>query len=169
MGLRAARSRIATWRLQLRVVGRAGEAGDGFGLPRRSARTAEGITTKSPARSGAGLGLRRGLLLCGSGPGGGAGSAAGRGGRRWPVPPDSLWPRGPGTRSCRVRADYIQCASSIGTGACHLHSPRRGRPHSPPSPPCLKAAEAGNRSPDRLRLVPAGPTHDLDSVTESPD
>ena len=30
----------------------AGEAGDGFDLPRRSARTAEGITTKSPARSG---------------------------------------------------------------------------------------------------------------------
>ena len=48
-GTRAARTRLATWRL--RVVGRAGEAGDGFDLLRRSARTAEGITTKSSARS----------------------------------------------------------------------------------------------------------------------
>ena len=51
-GALAARSRIAMWCLRLRVVGRAGEAGDRFGLPRLSARTAEGITTKSPARSG---------------------------------------------------------------------------------------------------------------------
>ena len=32
-----------------------------------------------------------------------------------------------------------------------------GRPLSPPSPLCLKAAEAGRRPPDRLRLVLAGP------------
>ena len=51
-GLVTPLSRIATWRLRLRVAGRAGEAGDGFDLPRRSARMAEGITTKSLARSG---------------------------------------------------------------------------------------------------------------------
>ena len=41
-----------------------------------------------------------------------------------------------------------------------------GRPHSPPSPPCLKADVAGHWSPDRLRQCR---THDLDSVSESPD
>ena len=89
-----------------------------------------------------GAGLRRWLLLSGSGPGG-----------------VGLWPQGPGTWPSRVRADYIQCASSIGTGAC-LPTRRAGgggRPHSPPpSPFCLKAAEAGHRPPDRPRLVPAG-------------
>ena len=44
-GALAARSRIAMWCLRLLVVGRAGEAGDRFGLPRLSARTAEGITS----------------------------------------------------------------------------------------------------------------------------
>ena len=40
--------------------------------------------------------------------------------------PSRLRPRGPGTRPSQVRADYIQCASSNGTGACHPRSPRRG-------------------------------------------
>ena len=79
--------------------------------------------------AGRGAGLRRGLRLSCSGPGAArsalrAGKADGDSDGR-PVAPDSLQPRGPGILPSQVRADYIHCASSIGTGACYLRSPRR--------------------------------------------
>ena len=167
-GTRAARSRIATGRLRLRVrvVGRAGEAGDGFGLPRHWPERLRGSRRSRLLGAGRGGGLRRWLLLSGSGPGPPLWSAATQrcGPGRLTVTrtggPSHPTASGPGAREPGPAESGLITYSVLQVLGLALATPTRragGRPHSPPSPPWLKAAEAGRRSPDRFQLVPAGP------------
>ena len=84
-----------------------------------------------------------------------------------------LWPQGPGTWPSRVRADYIQCASSIGTGACLPTRRAGGGGGGLTHPPLLLSA---SRQPKRDTGRRTGPgscrparTHDLEFSIRLPD
>ena len=133
----------------------------------RPARLRGSRRSRQPLGAGRGAGLRRWLLLSGSGPEGrGASRSAPRAGEAdgdqdgRSVPPgptaSGSGARGPGPAESGLITYSVLQVLGLAL-ATPLAAQGGGRPHSPPSPPLLKAAEAGHRPPERLRLVPAGP------------